>query len=79
MQKKFGTVLDDKLLNEAKIFSQKEHTSISRMIEESLSEFLKRKKSSSSSFSAVDASFGVLKITPQELKNILKEDLHEIK
>ena len=78
MQKKFGTVLDDKLLNEAKSFSRKEHTTLSRLIKESLSEFLKRKKHPVSSFSTIEASFGALKIAPQELKNILKEDIGEI-
>lgn len=77
MQKKFGTVLDDKLLNEAKLFSQKEHTTIGRLIQESLSEFLERKKHLYSPFSAVDASFGVLKIESKKVKNILNEDLYE--
>ncbi len=78
MQKKIGTILDDKLLAQARIFSQKEHITISRLIQESLSEFIQRKKRPPSLLSAVDSSFGALKITPRELKNILKENLYEI-
>ena len=74
MQKKIGTILDDKLLNEAKIFSRKEHITISSLIQQSLAEYLERKKSPASSFSAVDATFGALKISPQDLKSILNED-----
>ena len=74
MQKKIGTILDDKLLNEAKIFSRKEHITISSLIQQSLAEYLERKKPPASSFSAVDATFGALKISPQELKSILNED-----
>ena len=74
MQKKIGTILDDKLLSEAKIFSRKEHITISSLIQQSLAEYLERKKYPASSFSAVDATFGALKISPQELKSILNED-----
>ena len=74
MQKKIGTILDDKLLNEAKIFSRKEHITISSLIQQSLAEYLERKKHPASSFSAVDATFGALKISPQELKSILNEN-----
>ena len=74
MQKKIGTILDDKLLSEAKIFSRKEHITISSLIQQSLAEYLKRKKHPASSFSAVDATFGALKISPQELKSILNEN-----
>ena len=74
MQKKIGTILNDKLLNEAKIFSRKEHITISSLIQQSLAEYLERKKCPASSFSAVDATFGALKISPQELKSILNED-----
>ena len=74
MQKKIGTILDDKLLSEAKIFSRKEHITISSLIQQSLAEYLERNKHPASSFSAVDATFGALKISPQELKSILNED-----
>ena len=74
MQKKIGTILDDKLLSEAKTFSRKEHITISSLIQQSLAEYLERKKHPASSFSAVDATFGALKISPQELKSILNED-----
>lgn len=77
MQKKIGTILDDKLLSEAKTFSRREHITISSLIQQSLAEYLERKKHPASSFSAVDASFGALKISPQELKSVLKEDPHE--
>ena len=78
MQKKIGTILDDKLINEAKTFSSREHITISRLIQQSLAEYLERKKHTASSFSAVDASFGALKISPRELKSILNEDQYEI-
>ena len=74
MQKKIGTILDDKLLSEAKTFSRKEHITISSLIQQSLAEYLERKKHPASSFSAVDATFGALKISPQELKSILNEN-----
>ena len=77
MQKKFGTVLDNKLLSRVKIYCQKRHTTISRLLEEALYEYLKKQEHSVSSFSTVEASFGVLKISSRDLQSVLEEDIYE--
>ncbi len=77
MQKKFGTVLDEKILFQTRAFCQREHTTISHLLEEALSEYFQRKKHSSSSFSAIETSFGVLKVSAKALKSILEEDIYE--
>ena len=77
MHKKFGTVLDDKLLSRAKTYCQKKHTTISRLFEEALGEYLQKQEHSVSSFSTVDASFGALKISSKNLHAVLEEDIYE--
>lgn len=77
MQKKFASILDDKLLSQAKTFCQRRHTTISHLLEMALSEYLKRKESSSSPFSTVEASFGILKVPPAALKATLQENIYE--
>ncbi len=78
MQKKFGTVLDEKVLSQARSFCQQEHTTISHLLEMALAEYLEKKKRHSlSSFSTVEANFGMLKLPAQILKNALEEDIYE--
>lgn len=76
MHKKFGTVLDDKLLSEAKIVCQQNHTTLSHLLEESLRQYLRKKRHISGGLSSVEASFGILKVTPKKLKAISEEDIY---
>lgn len=78
MQKKFGTVLNDSLLSAAKIFCQQKHTTMSRLIEDAIREYLQKAKPVSSDFSAVEVSFGALKVPPRALRTILEEDIDEV-
>ena len=77
MQTKFGTVLNNKLLSRVRVFCQKRHTTISRLLEEALYEYLQKQEHSAYSFSTVEASFGALKISSQDLQSVLEEDLYE--
>ncbi len=77
MNKKFGTVLDEKLLSRAKAYCHRKHKTISRLMEEALKEYLQKEERPTSSFSAVEASFGTLKIPLKDLRSILEEDVYE--
>jgi DTW domain-containing protein YfiP len=77
MQKKIGTLLDENLLKKAKEKALAQHTTLSHIFAEALSEYLQRKKQASSSFSTVEASFGALKISTKALKSVLAEDIYE--
>ena len=77
MQKKFGTVLDEKILSQARAFCMEKHTTISHLLEKALSEYLQREKHPAASFSTVEASFGALKISPGILQSISEEDIYE--
>ena len=77
MHKKFGTVLDDKLLSRAKAYCHKKHKTISRLLEEALGEYLQKEERPVPSFSAVEASFGALKISSRDLRSVLEEDVYE--
>jgi hypothetical protein len=77
MQKKFGTILNGRLLEEAKEFCHKEHSTLNHFLEKAISEYLRKKKEKSLAFSNVEASFGVLKIRRKALKNVLEEDIYE--
>ena len=77
MHKKFGTVLDDKLLTRAKAYCHRKHKTVSRLLEEALEEYLQKEERPVSSFSAVEASFGVLKVNARDLRSILEEDMYE--
>ncbi len=76
MYKKFGTVLDDRLLSRAKAYCHKKHKTISRLFEEALDEYLQKQEQSVSSFSTVEASFGALKISTRNLQSVLEEDVY---
>jgi molybdopterin-guanine dinucleotide biosynthesis protein A len=77
MHKKFGTVLDEKLLSRAKAYCHKKHKTISRFLHEAVEEYLQKEEARSPSFSAVEASFGSLKIPSRELRSVLEEDIYE--
>ena len=78
MSKKFGTVLDEGILSEAKAYCHHQRTSISHLIEEALREYLKQKSPSHQvAFSGVDASFGVLSVPSKTLRRVLEDDIYE--
>lgn len=77
MQKKFGTSLDVKVLSEARHFCQKEHTSISRLLEQAIAEYLERRRQQHIEVSVIDATFGALKLPHDVLKSVLEEEIYE--
>ena len=77
MQKKFGTVLNEKLLFRARAYCHREETTISHLLEEALNAYLRKKEHTAASFSAVEASFGALKISPKVLRSMLEEDVYD--
>ncbi len=77
MQKKFGTVLDEKILDQARTYCRKQHTTISRLLETAVSEYLQRAEAAPSPFSTVEASFGALHISPKNLQSVLEEDIYD--
>lgn len=77
MQKKFGTVLDEKILSQARAFCQKKHTTISHLLKEALTEYLRKESYPAAPFSTVEASFGVLTVPPKILQSVLEEDIYE--
>ena len=78
MHKKFGTVLDNKLLSRVRVYCHKKHTTISRFLEEALYEYLQKQEHAGPPFSTVESSFGALRISAQDLRSVLEEDLYEI-
>lgn len=78
MQKKIGTVLDDKLLSRAKAYCHKKHKTISRLLNDALHEYLKKQDASTPvGFSSVKSSSGAFKVPKETLKRILEEDIYE--
>ena len=76
MYKKVGTILDENLLKRAKQKAISQHTSLSHLFAEALSEYLQRRIKPPSS-SSIEVSFGALKISKSKLKSVLEEDLYE--
>lgn len=77
MQKKIGTILDEGLLERVKQRAHQQHITLNRIFEEALSEYLLRRTSQEARFSAVEASFGALKLPKKIVQKIAQEDIYE--
>jgi hypothetical protein len=78
MQKKFGSLMDEKLLARARDYCSSNNTSISWLLEESLREFLTKKDPKAGGPSSVQASFGAFPVNAGTLKHIMEEDLYDL-
>ena len=74
--KKIGTILDNKLLVRAKEMAKSHHTTLNRLFEEALGEYLNRHSSSHPKPSNVEASFGIFPLSIDVVKTIEKEDIY---
>ncbi len=77
MQKKIGTVLDEDLLKKVRQKALAKHTTLNRIFEEALSEYLSREIGSKQKLSAVDLSFGVIPLPSKTVQKIVQEDIYE--
>lgn len=77
MQKKVGTILDEGLLEKVKQRAHQEQLALNRVFEKALSEYLLRYAPQQAQFSAVEASFGVLKLPVEIVQKIAKEEIYD--
>jgi hypothetical protein len=78
MQKKIGTLLDQKLLNRVKEKVLEEHTTLSHLFEKALTEYLAKESRSKQRFSMVETSFGVIRLPREVVERIAQEDIYEV-
>ena len=78
MQRKIGTVLDEKILRDAKNYGAEHHIPLNHLLEEALEEYLLKLKRKTRRFSGVEASYGIFKIPAKKLKAILEEEIYEV-
>lgn len=71
-KKKIGTVLDEELYSVLKVYAATQNKPISVVIEEALSQYLRRGKQS-----VVEETFGNMKMDPEVLGEILEEDYYD--
>jgi len=74
MKKKIGTVLDEELLWEAKKVAVLEKKSLSHLLAEALRAYLEKVKKEKRKKDIVGRTKGIMKIAPEYLKEILKEE-----
>ena len=77
MQKKIGTLLDDELLRKAKQNALAQHTTLNHIFEEALVEYLSRQIDSKQKLSAVEVSFGAMKLPLKVVERIAQEEIYE--
>lgn len=77
MQKKIGTILDEGLLIKIKQKAHQERITLNHLFEEALLDYLIKYTSQKPQFSAVEASFGVMKLSARVAQKIAKEDIYE--
>ncbi len=76
MQKKIGTLLDDDLVKKAKEAAFVRHTTLNRIFEEALREYLSR-QGAGRKLSGVESSFGAMKLSPNIVRMIAHEDIYD--
>ena len=78
MQKKIGTLLDDKLLTRTKAYCHRKNLPISRVLNDALQDYLKKEDAAALlTLSGVRSSFGAFKVSKANLQKILEEDIYE--
>lgn len=78
MQKKIGTLLEDSILEKAREEAHARHTTLNRIFEQALIEYLSKHTGTQKKISGVETSFGVLKLPPRIIKKIINEDIYEV-
>ncbi len=71
MRKKIGTVLDESVVERAKVRAARDGKTLSALIEDALVRYLAEGED------AVARSFGMLKLTPAELEEVLTLDYYD--
>jgi len=77
MQKKIGTLLEEKVLKEAKQKALEEHTTLNHIFEKALSDYLLRQSSSKQKLSTVEMSFGAMRLSSKIVQKIAQEEIYE--
>jgi predicted transcriptional regulator len=72
IKKKIGTVLDEELYRALKLYAASQNKPISEVIEEALSQYLRREKRG-----VVEETYGTIKIDQEVLEEILEEDYYD--
>ena len=70
MKKKIGTALDEELIKSLKVWAAKEEKTISQVIEEALTDYLRRQRS----HSVVERTYGGMKASPETVRAIMEEE-----
>lgn len=73
MKKKIGTVMEERLLWEAKKTALEKKEQLSRIFEEALSEYLEKRKKEKSKRGIVAKTRGLISLSPEQLKEIMDE------
>ncbi len=73
MKKKIGTVMEERLLWEAKKTALEKKEQLSQIFEEALSEYLEKRKRDKATKRIVASTKGIIKLSPDRLKEIMKE------
>lgn len=71
-KRKIGTVLDEELYRALKVYAATRKKPISEVIEDALNDYLRRERRN-----VVDDTFGIIKIEPKALEEILEEDYYD--
>lgn len=78
MKKKIGTVMEERLIWEAKKTALEQKEQLSRIFEEALSEYLEKRKKEKAKKRIVAKTKGLIGLPPRKLKEIMKEPgIHE--
>lgn len=77
MQKKFGSILEENLLNLAKEKAHQKHTTLNHILEEALSEYLSKHKKERQKLSNVEATFGIMRLPLKTVKKIIQEEIYD--
>jgi len=73
MKKKIGTVMEERLLWEAKKVALEKKEQLSRIFEEAVSEYLEKRKREKSKKGIVPKTRGIIRLSPDKLKVVLDE------
>jgi hypothetical protein len=73
MKKKIGTVMEERLLWEAKKVALEKKEQLSRIFEEALSEYLEKKRKDRSRKRIVPKTLGLIRLSPDKLKKVMDE------
>jgi hypothetical protein len=73
MKKKIGTVMEERLLWEAKKAALEKKEQLSRIFEEAVTEYLEKRKKEKAKKGIVRKTKGLIKLSPERLKKVMSE------